>query len=65
MSNYTPGLLRVGKKYLFDIYADRAGHAVARAVNPQADGEDEANARRIVACIFSSVGSKSRQRSNR
>lgn len=47
---HTQGKLRVGTKYATDIYADRAGHAIARAVNPQATGEDEANARRLVAC---------------
>jgi hypothetical protein len=47
---HTQTKLRVGEKYKTDIFADRAGHAIARTVNPQADGEDEANARRLVAC---------------
>lgn len=48
--NNTQGKLRVGTKYATDIYADRAGHVIARTLNPQATGEDEANARRLVAC---------------
>jgi len=48
--NYTNTKLRVGEKYKTDIFADRAGHAIARTVNPQTEGEDEANARRLVAC---------------
>ena len=42
---HTPGPWHVGSKYPTDVYADRAGHAIARAVNPQHDGECEANAR--------------------
>lgn len=48
--SHTQGKLRIGKKYTTDIYADRAGHAIARTVNPQSAYEDEANARRLVAC---------------
>lgn len=48
--SHTKGKLRIGTKYTTDIYADRAGHAIARTVNPQSAYEDEANARRLVAC---------------
>lgn len=48
--SHTQGKLRVGTKYATDIYADRAGHAIARTVNPQVTAEDDANARRLVAC---------------
>jgi hypothetical protein len=48
--NHTQTKLRVGEKYKTDIFADRAGHAIARTVNPQTEVEDEANARRLVAC---------------
>lgn len=47
---HTQTKLRVGEKYPCDIYADRAGQAIARTVNPQTEGEDEANARRLAAC---------------
>lgn len=49
MSKHTPGPWHVGNKYPADVYAARAGHAIARAVNPQCDGECEANARLIAA----------------
>lgn len=45
----TPGPWRVGSKYPADIYAARAGHAIARAVNAQYEGECEANAHLIAA----------------
>lgn len=48
--SHTQTKLRVGTKYPTDIFANRAGHAIARTVNPQTTGEDEANARRLVAC---------------
>ena len=46
---HTPGPWKVGSKYPTDIYADRAGHAIAQTCNPQVDGECEANARLIAA----------------
>ena len=49
MNNHTPGPWKVGTKYATDIYADRAGHAIARTCNPQAEGESEANARLMAA----------------
>lgn len=54
--SHTQTKLRVGDKYKTDIFAGRAGHAIARTVNPQATGEDEANARRLVACWNACLG---------
>lgn len=48
-NKFTPAPWRVGDKYQTDIYAARAGHAIARTVNPQHEGECEANARLIAA----------------
>lgn len=46
---HAPAPWHVGEKYPTDIYANRAGHAIARTCNPQIDGECEANARLIAA----------------
>ena len=48
-TNHTLGPWRIGDKYQTDIYAARAGHAIARTVNPQHEGECEANARLIAS----------------
>ena len=48
-SNFTPGPWRIGDKHQTDIYAARAGHAIARTVNPHYAGECEANAVLIAA----------------
>lgn len=53
---HTPTPWKVGSKYPTDIYSTRAGHAIARTTNPQFDGEDEANAARIVACVNACEG---------
>ena len=48
-ANFTPGPWRIGDKHQTDIYAARAGHAIARTVNPHYAGECEANARLIAS----------------
>ena len=56
-AEFTPGPWRIGDKYQTDIYAARAGHAIARTVNPQHEGECEANARLIAAapCLLKAL----------
>jgi hypothetical protein len=48
-AKHAPAPWRTGGKYPEDIYANRAGHAIARCVNEQYEGECEANARLIAA----------------
>lgn len=53
---HTPTPWKVGSKYVTDIYTTRAFNAIARTVDSQSDGEDEANAARIVACVNACEG---------
>jgi hypothetical protein len=48
-AKHTPAPWHTGEKYPEDIYANRAGHAIARCVNEQYAGECEANAKLIAA----------------
>jgi hypothetical protein len=48
-AKHTPAPWHTGGIYPEDVYANRAGHAIARCVNEQYEGECEANARLIAA----------------
>jgi hypothetical protein len=49
MTKHTTAPWHVGEKYPEDVYANRAGHAIVRCINPQYEGECEVNARLISA----------------